>query len=101
MLVESPTIIQDVDELKLVPNSTLVIVLIMSRSDLDRASTELHVDENVVCDYRDASIRDERMCSEFAMQMLLFTIRWRTPIEIADAYGVSGIIRMNSDSGIS
>ena len=49
--------------------TSFVIVGVVCRGDLDGTSTEFHVDDDGVCDDRDASI-DKRMDNVFSMEML-------------------------------
>src|SRR5690606_19726289 len=67
--VESSIVVQDVDKLEIVSLTSFVIVGVVCRGDLDSTSTEFHVDDDGVCDDRDASI-DKRMDNVFSMEML-------------------------------
>jgi hypothetical protein len=70
VLIERPIIIKNIDELKIMSLSDFVIVRIMSGCDFDSTSSEFHIDRDGIGDDRQTAIRNERVGSEFAVEML-------------------------------
>jgi hypothetical protein len=54
LFIEGSIIIQDVDELKIMPTADVKVTATVSRGEFDGTSTKLHVD--VVCDDRNAPL---------------------------------------------
>lgn len=52
------------------PLADLIIILIVSRGDLDGTCTEFHVDDDGIGDNGEAAIRDKRMLEEFSVKVL-------------------------------
>lgn len=67
--IKGPVVVKDVDERKVMADSNLVIVSIMSRSNLNSSGTELHVDNDRVGDNRESAI-NERVDSKFSVKVL-------------------------------
>jgi len=67
--VKGSVVVEDVDEWKVMTDPNLIIISVMGRSNLHSSGTELHVDDNGVCDDWDSAV-DERMDSEFSVKML-------------------------------
>jgi len=70
VVVEGSVVVEKVDELEVVPLSTLVIVVVVSRSDLDGSGSEGHVDGDGVGDDGDSSSRDEGVDGELSVEVL-------------------------------
>lgn len=70
VVVEGSVVVEKVDKLEVVPLSTFVIVVIVSRSDLDGSGSESHVDGDGVGDDGDSSSRDERVDGELSVEVL-------------------------------
>jgi hypothetical protein len=68
--VQSAIIVEDIDELELVPHTTFIVVGIVRGSDLDRSRTKRHVDGFAVRDDGNTAV-DERVKGEFAVEVLL------------------------------
>lgn len=83
VLVVCPIIVHQIDELQLIPRSTFEIIGVVCGSNLDSTSAELHVDGDGVGDDRYPPV-NKRMDGKFSMEVF-----------------PSGIIRMDSDGGIT
>jgi len=70
VVVEGSVVVEKIDKLEVVPLSTLVIVVIVSRSDLDGSGSESHVDGDGVGDDGNSSSRDERVDGELSVEVL-------------------------------
>jgi hypothetical protein len=70
IVIVGTIVVHEVDELKVVTLSTLVIVRIMSWGDLHGTGTKVHVDGDGVGDDGNAAV-DERVHSELAMEVLV------------------------------
>ena len=68
--IQRPIIIQNIDELQIMPLADLVIVLIVCGGDLDRTGTELHIDDDGVGDDGEAAVGDEGVLEEFTVKVL-------------------------------
>lgn len=84
IVVHGTIIVQDVDELELVPLTALEIVRVVGRGDLYGTGTKLHVDEFGVGDDGNLAAWDERVDGILADQM-----------------GVALVIGMHCDAGIA
>lgn len=81
--IQGTIIVEDIYEVQLVSGTDFVIVRVMSGGNLDGTRSELHVDDNRILDDRDTPV-DEGVDSELAVEM-----------------GVSWIVGMDSDGGIT
>ncbi len=70
VLIHRPIIVQDVNKLKIVALSDLVVFVTVRWCNFDSAGTEFHVNSNVIRNDGHATAGDEGMHSEFAMQVL-------------------------------
>ena len=71
ILVQSTVIIQNVNELEVVPLSNGIIIRIVRWRDFDRTGSELHVDDDIITNNWHLPIRDERMFDEFSVEVLV------------------------------
>ena len=69
VVVERAIVVEDVDELELVPHADFVVVRVVCGSDLHGTRTKGHVDGDVICHDGDAPVK-EGVLREFAVQML-------------------------------
>jgi hypothetical protein len=97
IVVVGSIVIHQVDELELVPLTTLEIVGVVRWCDFDRSSSERHIDSNSVGDDRDtASV--EGVDDEFTVKVLnrldLYGMFHKT-------HSIPRVIRVDGDGGIS
>mmetsp|Transcript_2947 Transcript_2947/g.2538 ORF Transcript_2947/g.2538 Transcript_2947/m.2538 type:complete len:222 (+) Transcript_2947:1745-2410(+) len=84
ILVDSTIIVQNIDKFELISQTTIAIVVIVSRGDLDGTSTEFLINKDIISDNSHFSSRDEGMDELLSNKIL-----------------ISGISRVNSNSNIT
>lgn len=83
VLIICSIVVHEVDEFEVVSLTTLEIIRVMRRSDLDSSCTELHIDSDTISDDRDST-----------------SVEWVDDV-FAVEVGVPRIVGVDSDGGIS